>query len=136
MGLLGCVHVVSWIVAWPLAKYRLEMPIGLKMNHAATGDHWALTLWKTALSMLFADTFSYWKHRLFHHPSLYIFHKQHHSHHNPSTFASFALHPFEALLTFSPMWLLTLPGCVVWAPSYFAHVVGFSLLNLYLHCGY
>lgn len=65
---LKCVYVVAWIVAWPLAKSRAGEPIGLKWNLADLEENKPSLVIKTIVSVLFADLFSYWKHRLLHLP--------------------------------------------------------------------
>jgi sterol desaturase/sphingolipid hydroxylase (fatty acid hydroxylase superfamily) len=45
------------------------------------------------------DTYFYWMHRLIHHPKLFKWvHLIHHKSTNPSPFAAYAFHPFEAVL--------------------------------------
>jgi lathosterol oxidase len=44
--------------------------------------------------------------------------------------------PVEALATFWPVVLLTLPAAPVWAHAYALWTAGFVALNLYLHAGY
>jgi len=43
--------------------------------------------------------------------------------------------PFESLLTFWPIALLSFPAARHWAPLYFGLIAGFILLNFYLHAG-
>ena len=43
--------------------------------------------------------------------------------------------PLEALWTFLPVLAVWHPKALHWGPLYFGLVVGFVLLNLYLHCG-
>jgi sterol desaturase/sphingolipid hydroxylase (fatty acid hydroxylase superfamily) len=52
-----------------------------------------------ALMLFVHDTYFYWVHRAMHHPALFkIFHRVHHLSTNPSPWAAFAFHPFEALV--------------------------------------
>ena len=46
-------------------------------------------------ALLFLDFSFYWSHRLFHHPFLYRFHKQHHSYVGTVGFAAEYAHPVE-----------------------------------------
>ena len=94
-----------------------------------------MMLIKVILGALFADTYTYWKHRSLHCGALFVFHKDHHTFLNPSTFAGFALHPVEGLATFWPIWLFSIPQLNLWAPLYAGFLIGFGFLNLYLHCG-
>lgn len=51
------------------------------------------------LMMVIHDTYFYWTHRLMHHPWVFpVFHKIHHLSTNPSPWAAFAFHPFEAII--------------------------------------
>lgn len=66
---------------------------------------------------------------------LYAF-QDHHSFHDPSCFAAFAIHPFEALLTFWQIMLFTIPVLNLWGPVHLSSLVLLAIMNLYLHCGY
>ncbi len=47
------------------------------------------------------DTYFYWTHRFMHLPGIFeVMHKVHHRSHNPTPFASFSFHPFEAVVEF------------------------------------
>jgi lathosterol oxidase len=51
------------------------------------------------LLFLMHDAYFYWMHRLIHHPKLFrLFHLVHHRSVNPSPWAAYAFHPFEAFL--------------------------------------
>lgn len=66
----------------------------------------------TAFIIFFHDTYFYWAHRLMHHPLFYErVHKVHHLSKDPTPWAAFAFHPFEALLEigFVPLLIFTLP---------------------------
>lgn len=53
------------------------------------------------------DTYFYWTHRLMHHPKIFKYvHKIHHLSHNPTPFASFSFHPFEAIVEFGIIFLI------------------------------
>ena len=50
------------------------------------------------LMLLMHDTYFYWAHRLMHHPWLFKkIHLVHHKSTNPSPWAAYAFHPFEAI---------------------------------------
>lgn len=66
----------------------------------------------TAFIIFFHDTYFYWIHRLMHHPLFYErVHKVHHLSKDPTPWAAFAFHPFEALLEigFIPILIFTMP---------------------------
>lgn len=66
----------------------------------------------TVFIIFFHDTYFYWMHRLMHHPLLYErVHKIHHLSKDPTPWAAFAFHPFEALLEigFVPLLIFALP---------------------------
>lgn len=51
------------------------------------------------LALLFHDAYFYWTHRLMHHPRLYKHvHRVHHLSTNPSPWAAYSFHPWEALI--------------------------------------
>lgn len=64
------------------------------------------------IALIIHDTYFYWTHRLMHHPKIYRkVHLVHHKSTNPSPWAAFAFHPYEALLTglIIPILAFTLP---------------------------
>ena len=82
------------------------------------------------------DTYFYFIHRLMHQPFLYKHvHKIHHQSTNPSPWAAYSFHPFEALLEFGilPLFLFTIP-------VHFTHIILFFLAmiayNVYGHLGF
>ena len=51
------------------------------------------------LALVYHDTYFYWTHRLMHHPRIYRrVHKVHHMSTNPSPWAAYSFHPFEAII--------------------------------------
>jgi sterol desaturase/sphingolipid hydroxylase (fatty acid hydroxylase superfamily) len=53
------------------------------------------------------DTYFYWTHRLMHRPRLFrVMHKVHHDSLQPTPWAAFSFHPYEALLSVIPIPLL------------------------------
>lgn len=51
------------------------------------------------LMLIVHDTYFYWTHRWMHHKKVFpLFHKVHHLSNNPSPWAAFAFHPFEAVV--------------------------------------
>jgi sterol desaturase/sphingolipid hydroxylase (fatty acid hydroxylase superfamily) len=137
---LRAMLVFSGFAAWPRYLLRLDQPTALLFTLAEAQPEAPASVGlyaaKLFLVTLLVDFYMYWKHRALHHPALFCFHKQHHSFPNPSPFASFAVAPVEATLTFAPVLLLCLPQAPVWAHAYGVWTAGFVLLNLYLHAGY
>jgi Delta7-sterol 5-desaturase len=88
------------------------------------------------MMLLFHDTYFYWTHRWMHHPRLFkLFHKVHHYSHNPTPWAAFAFHPFEALVEFG-----VLPLAVFIIPMHpvvlFAWSIWMITWNVIGHLGY
>lgn len=108
---LMCAYCVACISAWPYAMWREGRPMAFKKTIEETAFFGSYTYYfvKLLFTAAFADTWTYWKHYAFHHPSIYAIHKGHHAFHNPSTFAGFAVHPIEAFWTFCPILALCIP---------------------------
>ncbi len=82
------------------------------------------------------DTYFYWMHRLIHHPALFrIVHLIHHKSTNPSPFAAYAFHPFEAVLEAGIFIVF-----VFTIPVHLFHLLFFFLFmivyNVYGHLGW
>jgi sterol desaturase/sphingolipid hydroxylase (fatty acid hydroxylase superfamily) len=82
------------------------------------------------------DSYYYWAHRLMHHRRLFRYvHKLHHGFTNPTPFASYAFHPFEAMIEvawFAPV-AFVLP---VHPVAVAAYIVLLTVLNVISHLGY
>ncbi len=130
-----CMFVVACLLAWPLTRWRLGHPLGLTWTLNETTGGAPRVLLQTFGGILVLDAWLYWKHRLLHTRWLFGFHKAHHAFRDPTPFAGFAVAPVEALLTFWPLLLVGIPQATHWAPLYFPTIIGFILLNYYLHCG-
>lgn len=126
--------VAACLLAWPLARMHAGEPTGLVWTVDAAGGPVALVLQNLG-GILVLDAWLYWKHRLLHTRLLFGFHKGHHVYRDPTPLAGFAVGPVEALLTFWPVVLVALPEAPHYGPVYFTLVVGFVILNYYLHCG-
>jgi len=64
------------------------------------------------LCILIHDTYFYWTHRLMHHPRIFKYvHLVHHKSTNPSPWAAYSFHPFEAIIQglIGPLLILLLP---------------------------
>lgn len=82
------------------------------------------------------DTYFYWMHRLVHLQPIYrIVHKVHHLSSNPSPFASFSFHPYEAVFEAA-----ILPLALFIMPLHYSVIIFFlffmTLLNVEGHLGY
>lgn len=131
---LGAALVASCLLAWPLARMMAGEPTGLVWTIEEAGGLGAVLL-GNAFALVALDAWLYWKHRLLHTRLLFPFHRAHHGYRDPTSFSSFAVGSVESVLTFWPIVLLAFPWAPHYAPVYFALVVGFVTLNLYLHCG-
>ena len=126
--------VAACFLAWPLWRAWTGRPIGLVWSLEHAGGL-PLVLLQNIAAVFVLDAWLYWKHRLLHTRRMFPFHRAHHTYRDPSALAGFAVGPVESVLTFWPLCLVALPQATHYAPIYFALVVGFILLNYYLHCG-
>lgn len=88
------------------------------------------------IMLLVHDAYFYWMHRLMHRPRLFrIFHLVHHRSTNPSPWAAYAFHPFEALLEAGifAVFLFTMPVTPLHLGSFFLFMI---IYNVYGHLGY
>lgn len=134
-GSARAMFVVACMAAWPVGLYRAGYPTGLAWTLEDMGLSWWMVVIQMYLGIMLIDAMTYWKHRLLHTKMFFPFHKHHHTFRDPTPFAGFAVGPFETLLTFWPLLLICFPPAKHFAPLYFTAIVGFVLLNLYLHCG-
>ena len=66
--------------------------------------YWSLSI---VLMIFLHDSYFYWGHRLMHQPKLFKhFHLIHHKSTNPSPWAAYAFHPFEAVIEASIIFLI------------------------------
>jgi Delta7-sterol 5-desaturase len=88
------------------------------------------------LMLLMHDTYFYWAHRLMHHPALFKrVHLVHHKSTNPSPWAAYSFHPFEAMIEslIFVVFLFTIPVHTIHLMTFFV----FSLVyNVYGHLGF
>lgn len=127
--------IVALMSAWPLGLSRAGYETGLVWTVEEMGLSGWMVVLQMYLGIVAVDAWTYWKHRLLHTKLLFPFHKHHHSFRDPTPFAGFAVGPVETLLTFWPLLLICFPPAKHFAPLYFSAIVGFVMLNLYLHCG-
>jgi sterol desaturase/sphingolipid hydroxylase (fatty acid hydroxylase superfamily) len=143
--LRGFSSVVSGLLAWPMARAAVGLPTAMRPSLSDCVPTWpeqsyytmlALYWAKAILGILAADVYNYWKHRLFHTQALWNFHRSHHSHHNPSALAGYAISPAFGLATFWPLVLFGMPELGLYGPIHGPILLFYLLLNHYLHCGY
>jgi sterol desaturase/sphingolipid hydroxylase (fatty acid hydroxylase superfamily) len=97
---------------------------------------WGYLLLSIVLIVLLHDTYFYWLHRLMHHPKWYRqVHLVHHQSVNPSPWAAYAFHPFEAVLEAGiiPLAMLVMPLHPI---AFFSFVTIMLWFNIYGHLGY
>jgi len=76
------------------------------------------------LLLILHDAYFYWTHRVMHHPALYrTTHQTHHISKQPTAFASFAFHPWEALIS---SWFIPAVAYVV--PMHVGSLIAFAML--------
>ncbi len=97
---------------------------------------WAWLLLSLPCLMLLHETYFYWTHRWIHHPALFRrVHLVHHESHNPTPWAAFSFHPWEALIQ-----AIVLPGLVWLVPTHLAvllvFLMGMTVLGVINHLGY
>jgi len=93
--------------------------------------------WMTfPLMLIIHDTYFYWMHRAIHHPSLFRHvHLVHHKSTNPSPWAAYAFHPWEAILEAAifPIFVFIMPVHLSAVFLFFLFQIGY---NVYGHLGY
>ena len=103
-------------------------------------DPSTMPLWWIPLSVIAAlvlhDTYFYWMHRTVHHPKLYRkIHLVHHQSTNPSPWAAYSFHLFEAIIE-----ALIAPIILFVIPMHISALLAFSILafmiNVYGHLGF
>lgn len=130
--------IAATLAAWPLTQWQLGRATGMVHGLDALAARGFTPVSMTLVTLggvVVMDAWLYWKHRLLHTRWLFSFHKAHHAFRDPTAFAAFAVAPVESLLTFWPILLLCWTEAVHWLPLYATLVLGFMLLNFYLHCG-
>jgi len=136
-----CFWMVAAMFAWPLKKYRQGRLHNYvwDIEESTPGSGIIGNLIYLIISFLVVDLVTYWKHRLLHTKTFFIFHATHHQFHDPTPIGAFAVSPVEAFLTFGlGLWdCLPLPPIFkFYFPLHSSIIIGFTVLNLYLHAGY
>jgi len=117
----------------------LHIPAIRKLTTFYTDIHqygWLYFFIAFPLMFIIHDTYFYWTHRLMHHKKLFrIFHLVHHKSTNPSPWAAYAFHPFEAIVEAGVflVFLFTIP---VHALHLFIFFFLMIVYNVYGHLGY
>lgn len=100
-------------------------------------EHGWLWFWaQIAVLAVVHDSYYYWAHRWMHHPRVFRHvHKLHHEFHNPTPFASYAFHPWEAVVEVA--WIAPLAFLMPIHPVALGlYVVVLTVLNVISHLGY
>ncbi|MCL6266925.1 sterol desaturase family protein [Flagellimonas myxillae] len=101
------------------------------------GDYGVLYfLCSIVIMIVLHDTYFYWTHRLIHHRSIFKYvHLTHHRFSNPTPWAAFAFHPFEAIISLGiiPIILFLIPYHQ-WALIIF--ITFLTVYNAIIHLGY
>lgn len=97
---------------------------------------WGYFFFSLFFLILFHDTYFYWTHRLMHHPKLFKHvHLTHHISTNPSPWAAFAFHPYEAIIEAG-----IIPLAAVLIPLHYSTILAFliymTFLNVLGHLGF
>lgn len=88
------------------------------------------------LMIILHDTYFYWTHRLIHNSRIFKYvHQTHHRFSNPTPWAAFAFHPFEAIISIGiiPIILFLIPYHQ-WALTIF--ITFLTAYNTIIHLGY
>lgn len=119
-------YTVACLAAWPMTQAAVGLPIAFKptLHEASWQGSAAVYMVKVVVGLLAADAYNYWKHRLLHHRVLWAFHSTHHTFRDPTAFVGFAIHPFEAVLTFWPIVLVCFPQLYLWMPLHAPFIAG------------
>ena len=111
------------VIASPLHQFNLVY------DEIATygWGYWGLSI---VLMIFLQDTYFYWMHRLMHQPKLFkYFHLVHHKSTNHSPWAAYAIHPLEAVVEASIIFL------IVWLiPYHRTALLTFFDFHDYLQC--
>lgn len=97
---------------------------------------WGWFFLSIVVMALIHDSYYYWAHRFMHHPKVFRHvHKVHHGFHNPTPYASYAFHPWEAIVEVA--WVAPVALLLPIHPGAFAcYIVFLTVLNVISHLGY
>lgn len=88
------------------------------------------------LSIIIIDTFQYFTHRIFHHPWLYCFHKDHHAFTKPSSISVVWVSAIEGFFITNPIVIAPIIIFNMHIITASMWIVMASLHGYYHHCGY
>lgn len=113
----------------PLSKYTLQ--------YSSVAVHgWGYLFLSVGIALIIHDTYFYWMHRLVHHPRIFPYvHLLHHRSTNPSPWAAYAFHAWEALaegfILVILLFILPLHSLAI-----FLFILSSFAINVYGHLGY
>ncbi|MGD8429523.1 MAG: sterol desaturase family protein [Ectothiorhodospiraceae bacterium] len=111
--------------------------LGLTAVYTDIGAYgWGWFAASIAIMALVHDSYYYWAHRFMHHPRVFRHvHKLHHGFVNPTPFASYAFHPWEAIVEVA--WVAPLAFVMPVHPLAFAgYILFLTVFNVVSHLGY
>lgn len=110
---------------------------GLTQIYHSVSDYGvAYMIFSFAVAVVFHDFYFYWTHRLMHHKRLFKYvHRVHHESTNPSPWAAYSFHPWEALIQalVMPILVFTLPLHPLTASLFLAYMI---IRNVVGHLGF
>ncbi len=116
--------------------YSAEHPGLTKIYHNVNEYGIAYMIFSLLVAIVFHDFYFYWTHRLMHHKKLFKYvHRVHHESTNPSPWAAYAFHPWEALIQalVMPILVFTLPMHPLTAFLFLAYMI---IRNVIGHLGF
>lgn len=125
--LFAAVGAVLWR-QWELGNTRIYLDV----NEYG----WPYLFVSFVILMLVHETYFYWTHRWMHTPPLFArVHRVHHESKNPSPWAAFSFHPWEAVIEAGvfPLFVLTIPIHPISLFSFLTIMTALSVVN---HLGY
>lgn len=132
-------YSMSTVVIFSLTGYGIftANKMGYMKIYGAVADYgWVYFILSFIIMIVLHDFYFYWTHRAMHHKALFKYiHKVHHESTNPSPWAAYSFHPFEAVIQalVLPLILLVLP---VHELTIFLFTSYMILQNVRGHLGY
>lgn len=115
----------------------LSIKAGITPYYHDVADYgWPYLIFSVFVAIVAHDAYFYFTHRLMHHPKLYKhIHLVHHKSTNPSPWAAYAFHPFEAIIQagIGPLLIFTLP---LHHYAFLAFLTYMIVLNVFGHFSY
>jgi sterol desaturase/sphingolipid hydroxylase (fatty acid hydroxylase superfamily) len=129
-------HIVVFIVNVLLGEWQVPKE-GYHKNHVPeTVPHWFTSMWQVLAGSMIAETGFYWAHRLEHKPFLYWAHKKHHEFKDCTVWATFYVHPLDALITDIIPAGLPLVLFDMHIYTVYMYTLPLILNAAWVHCGY